>query len=151
MDNQAEDLADDLDNAEVERVGEGIQITFDSGILFGFDSDALKPEAQENLDLLLTSLEQYDSTNVLIAGHTDATGSDDYNQRLSERRAQSAARYLTGKGLDASRIQTDGLGETEPVADNDTEEGRTQNRRVEVAIYASDELQAEMQRRHGGR
>lgn len=150
MDEQAEDLMADLDNAEIERVGEGIQITFDSGILFGFDSDELKNDARSNLADLKASLEQYEGTDVLIVGHTDSTGSDDYNQNLSERRARSAARYLVEQGLTWDRIATEGLGETEPVADNATADGRTQNRRVEVAIFASEEMQKQMRARHGG-
>ncbi len=143
MDEQAGALEEDLEGASVERVGEGIAITFDSGILFGFDSDRLLPEAQSNLELLTQSLEDYPETNVLVLGHTDAVGADSYNQKLSERRAEAAARFLMGKGLEDARIERRGLGETEPVADNDTEEGQALNRRVEIAIFASEELQAE--------
>ncbi len=150
MDKQADELMTDLENAEVERVGEGIQITFDSGILFGFDSDELREDAKANLRDLRASLDEYEGTEVLIVGHTDATGSDEYNQSLSERRARSAARYLVDNGLTWERIKTEGLGETEPVADNTTAAGRSQNRRVEVAIFANEELQAEMKARHGG-
>ncbi len=150
MDDQAEDLMADLEDAEVERVGEGIQITFESGILFGFDSDELKQDARVNLGDLKASLAEYDGTEILIVGHTDATGSGNYNQSLSERRARSAARYLVEHGLTWDRIETDGLGEEEPVADNTTAAGRSRNRRVEVAIFASDALQAEMKARHGG-
>ena len=149
MDEQADDLVADLDNAEIERVGEGIQITFDSGILFGYDSDNLAEEAKANLRDLKASLAEYDGTEILIVGHTDATGSDDYNQSLSERRARSAARYLMDQGVPMERITTEGLGEVEPVAENTTAEGRSANRRVEVAIFASEDMQARMKARHG--
>src|SRR4029434_1677864 len=85
MDQQAEELAKSLPNAKVERVGEGILVTFDSGILFDVDSDALRTAARQNLQNLANSLQKYRRTNVLLVGHTDATGSDSYNQGLSER------------------------------------------------------------------
>ena len=150
MDEQAEELAEEIPDAEIERVGEGIQVTFDSGILFGFDSSELRDEARSNLSKLKTSLESYPRTDVLIVGHTDSTGDESYNQGLSERRARSAADYLVSVGLAADRIQTEGLGETEPVSDNESDAGRAQNRRVEVAIYANEELREEMKRRHPG-
>jgi outer membrane protein OmpA-like peptidoglycan-associated protein len=150
MDQQAEDLEDNLPGAAVERVGEGIQVTFDSGILFDVDSDALRPEAQSNLRELAVSLGDYEGTSVLVVGHTDATGSDEYNQGLSERRSAAARSFLVSAGLEAGRIEAVGLGETEPVASNESVEGRQENRRVEVAIFASEDLQDEMQRRYGG-
>ncbi len=150
MDSQAEDLQDKLPNARVERVGEGIAVTFDSGILFGFDSSDLQGAGQQNLSDLAASLEEYEGTEVLVVGHTDSVGSDAYNQGLSERRAASARSYLIGAGLEAGRVRAVGMGETEPIASNDTDAGRQQNRRVEVAIFASDDMQAEMLRRHGG-
>jgi len=150
MDAQADDLQDKLPNATVERVGEGIQVTFDSGILFDFNSSTLRSAARDNLRELAASLEEYEGTDVLVAGHTDATGAESYNQALSERRANAARDFLTGAGLLANRVQAMGLGEMEPVDTNDTEVGRQANRRVEVAIYASEQMQEEMLRRHGG-
>ncbi|MEX2472792.1 MAG: OmpA family protein [Gemmatimonadota bacterium] len=150
MDSQAEDLQDKLPNARVERVGEGIAVTFDSGILFGFDSSALQSAGQQNLRDLVASLEEYEGTEVLVVGHTDSTGSAEYNQSLSERRAAAARTFLIGAGLDAGRVRAVGMGENEPIASNDTEAGQQQNRRVEVAIFASEDMQAEMLRRHGG-
>lgn len=144
MDKQAAELEEELANAEIERVGEGIQITFDSGILFDFDSAALRPEARENLSTLATSLQDYPNTDVMIIGHTDSKGSDAYNQGLSERRAASAVDYLINRGVPADRITMLGKGESEPVASNDTEAGRQQNRRVEVAIYASEDYREEV-------
>lgn len=139
MDKQAEELAE-LEGADVERVGEGIMITFDSGILFGFDKSDLTTEAKLNLRKMGTTLNEYPDTEILIEGHTDADGSDDYNQGLSERRAQSVKSYLTTQDVDSSRMTTVGYGEHQPVADNSTTAGKAQNRRVEVAIYANEEL-----------
>jgi len=139
MDEQAEVLEEELPGAEVERVGEGIQVTFDSGILFDFDSYALRPEAREHLTNLAASLNEYPDSELLIVGHTDSSGADDYNQTLSERRADAAGSFLIRGGVLPSRVRTTGMGETEPVAPNDTEDGMQQNRRVEVAIFASEE------------
>ena len=146
MDQQAEELAKSLPNAKVERVGEGILVTFESGILFDVDSDALRPAARENLKNLADSLQKYRRTNVLLVGHTDATGSDSYNQTLSNRRASSAASYLASQGLSRPRVETSGRGELEPVASNDTERGRQENRRVEVAIFANEQYRDEAKR-----
>ncbi len=151
MDRKAEELERELENAEVERVGEGILVTFESGILFDFDSSRLRPEARANLRSLTESLEDFPGSELLIAGHTDSVGDEEYNYRLSERRAQSAADFLMTQGISGSRINIVGLGETEPVASNETEAGRQENRRVEVAIYASEEHQEEIVERHGNR
>lgn len=137
MDRQAEELARDLEDAQVSRVGEGIAVTFDSGILFAYDSAELTPEARSSLRRLADSLHAEGRTEVMILGHTDSDGSDSYNQQLSERRGTSAEDYLTSHGVAPSRVVSRGRGEAEPVASNQTEEGRQQNRRVEVAIYAS--------------
>lgn len=139
MDQQARELEQNIPGAIVERVGEGIQVTFESGLLFDFDSDVVRGSARSNLDELARSLERYDETNLLIVGHTDAVGTDSYNMDLSERRASSAARYLRSRGVDRE-IDTAGRGEREPVASNDSDSGRSRNRRVEVAIYASPEM-----------
>lgn len=145
MDKQAAKLEEELEDAEIERVGEGIQVTFNSGILFGFDSSELRPEARNNLRTLAQSLEEYPNTEVLVVGHTDAQGANDYNQRLSERRADAAANFLVTQGIARYRITTEGRGEVEPVATNETEDGRQQNRRVEIAIFASEEYREEVQ------
>ena len=139
MDEQAESLEEELPGAEVERVGEGIQVTFDSGLLFDFDSYALRPEAQEHLTSLAASLNEYPESELLIVGHTDSSGEEGYNQALSEDRAEAAGNHLVRGGVLPSRVRTMGLGETEPVTSNDTEDGMQQNRRVEVAIFASEE------------
>lgn len=138
MDQQAKELQQNIPGATVERVGEGIQVTFASGLLFDFDSDVIKPTAAENLRNLATSLDKYPNTDLLIVGHTDSVGTDAYNQDLSERRARSTAIYLAGQGVAPERLKTSGRGELDPVASNATAQGREKNRRVEVAIYASE-------------
>jgi outer membrane protein OmpA-like peptidoglycan-associated protein len=139
MDEQAAALEEELPGATVERVGEGIQVTFDSGILFDLNSYTLRPEARDRLTDLAASLKDYDDSEVLIVGHTDSSGAEDYNQTLSENRANAAGSFLIRAGVAPSRVKMIGLGETEPVAPNDTPEGMQQNRRVEVAIFASEE------------
>ena len=138
MDRHAAELERELEGAEVERIGEGIQVTFASGLLFDFDSDALRPESRADLTDLAQSLVDYDNTDLIVVGHTDATGEDAYNLALSQRRASSAAAHLVADGVRRSRIETEGRGETEPVASNESEAGRQANRRVEVAIFASE-------------
>jgi len=138
MDQQAKEIDQTVPGAEVERVGEGIQVTFDSGLLFDFDSDRIRPDAAANLNELANSLTKFPNSDLLIVGHTDARGEDAYNMNLSQRRANAASAYLQSRGVPASRIRTSGRGETEPVASNATDAGMQQNRRVEVAIYASE-------------
>jgi len=151
MDQKAERMAEELERGRIERVGEGILVTFDSGILFDFDSSVLRPEARENLASLARTLGDMTSdVELLIAGHTDSVGTEEYNYRLSERRAQSAADYLMTRGIPPARINIVGLGESEPVASNETAAGRQTNRRVEVAIYATDQYREEVRRRVGG-
>lgn len=144
MDQQAKALDQEIEGATVTRVGEGIVVTFDSGILFDFDQAQLRPAAQANLRELADNLRQYDRTDVLILGHTDSTGPASYNQTLSERRAMAAANYLQSLGVGAERVSTRGMGENDPVAENDTEAGRQLNRRVEVVIYADEEWRREV-------
>jgi outer membrane protein OmpA-like peptidoglycan-associated protein len=150
MDQQAKEIEQNVPGAVVERVGEGIHVTFPSGLLFDFASDVVRSNAATNLNSLANNLNKYDDSNLMIAGHTDDVGSSEYNQGLSERRAESAARYLTGQGV-ARHIATAGLGEREPIATNTTETGRQQNRRVEIAIYASAALQEQARQQANGR
>lgn len=140
MDKQAEELQRDLKDAKVERVGEGIKITFNSGILFDVNSDRLRPDAEANLKNLAKVLNKYADTEIMVQGHTDNTGKPDYNQKLSERRAGSVGSELTSAGVKRGRITESGMGEKSPVADNGTAAGRQANRRVEVAIWANDKL-----------
>jgi outer membrane protein OmpA-like peptidoglycan-associated protein len=150
MDQRAKDIEQNVPAAIVERVGEGIQVTFPSGLLFDFDSDVVRSNAATNLNELANNLSKYGDSNLMVAGHTDAVGSSEYNQTLSVRRAESAARYLTAHGV-SRYIATAGLGEREPIGSNTTEAGRQQNRRVEIAIYASAALQEDARRQAAGR
>ena len=141
MDKQAEEIRQDLKGAKVERVGEGILITFDSGLLFDYNSSSLKSATRENLTELARVLNKYDDTEILIQGHTDNKGSEEYNLELSNRRAQSVNNYLVRQSVSYTRLVTMGLGESEPIASNNTDAGRQENRRVEVAIVANKKLQ----------
>ncbi len=143
MDRQAEEIKQTVPGAEVIREGEGIIVKFDSGILFDVDQSNLKPAARTNIESLATSLKNNPETNILIVGHTDATGTDAYNYRLSERRAAAVKAYAQSQGISASRLTTEGRGETEPIASNTSESGRAQNRRVEIVIVANESMKAE--------
>ncbi|MCW3077861.1 MAG: hypothetical protein JWO32_2470 [Bacteroidetes bacterium] len=140
MDKQAAEIQNDVKGAKVERVGEGIKITFDSGILYDLNSAELKPVATENVTQLAKILNKYPDTEILIEGHTDNTGSDKINNELSVRRAESVAMSLRNQKIKESRITTKGYGSTQPIESNESAEGRTQNRRVEVAIMADKKL-----------
>jgi len=140
MDKQAAEMQRDLEGAEVQRIGEGIKITFDSGILFDIDKSDLRPVSQTNLAELAEILNKYPDTNILIEGHTDNTGTDDYNMTLSKDRAQAVALYLATVEVKSARFSTAGYGETQPIVMNDTPEGRQKNRRVDIAVIANDKL-----------
>jgi outer membrane protein OmpA-like peptidoglycan-associated protein len=150
MDDQAEEIERDLEGATVTRIGEGIKITFESGLLFDVDSSKLQSAGSTNLVNLAEILNKYDDTNILIEGHTDGTGSEDYNLTLSRNRAQSVANELEGVGVGSPRFTIMGYGEAQPVADNDTYEGRQANRRVEIAIMANDKLKDAAEKKAGG-
>lgn len=135
MDKQAEELRNDLKGATVERVGEGIKITFNSGLMFDFDSYTLTMGTQSNLTDLARTLNKYDDTNVLIEGHTDSKGSEEYNMTLSKKRSMAVEDYLIGQQVKSGRITTNGYGETQSISEVDE-----QNRRVEVAIYANKKM-----------
>ena len=143
MDQQAKEIRQNIPGAVVERVGEGLQVTFESGLLFDYDSDVIRGAARQNLSTLAASLEKYPNTDLMIVGHTDATGPDSYNMSLSERRAAAAANYLASQGVARARLRSTGRGEAEPVAANDTEANRQKNRRVEVAIFANQQLKTQ--------
>ena len=140
MDKQAAEMKQKVEDANVQRVGEGIKITFASGILFKTGSADLQPEAKQNVEKLAQILKEYPDTNILIEGHTDSDGTDAFNQKLSERRAQAVASYAQSIGVSSSRFQTVGYGESQPVAPNDTTAGKQSNRRVEIAVMANDKM-----------
>jgi outer membrane protein OmpA-like peptidoglycan-associated protein len=137
MDQQAKELQQNIPGATVTRVGEGIAVSFASGLLYGFDSTAVRQAAATNLQNLAASLDKYPNTDLLIVGYTDAVGTSAYNQNLSEERANSAKNYLATQGVSYSRMQAVGRGETEPISNADTEAARQLNRRVEIAIFAN--------------
>lgn len=141
MDKQAKEIKETLPGAEVERVGEGIKVTLKENMVnFGFDSSNLTAAAKANLDKLAEVLTNNPDTNINIYGHTDSKGTDEYNLNLSDRRAASVKSYLMSKGVASSRMMTMGMGEKEPVATNDTDAGRAENRRVEFAITANENM-----------
>ena len=143
MDKQAEEIEKTVPDAKVERVGEGIVVEFSSAVLFGFDQADLSADAKANLDKLVTVLNTYPDTNIEVQGHTDSKGSETYNQNLSVKRATSVSEYLVAREITAGRIITKGFGETLPEYDNETEDGRAQNRRVEFLITANEKMVAE--------
>jgi len=140
MDKQAAEMEKDLEGARIERVGEGIKITFDSGLLFDVNKAELKQASRTNLTNLSEILNKYPDTEILVEGHADATGTEEWNLELSKLRSQSVVNYLAGKQVRETRFTTMGYGESQPIATNETVSGRAANRRVEVAIYANDKL-----------
>lgn len=146
MDKQAKEIKETLPGAEVERVGEGIKVTLKENMVnFAFDKSDLQPLAKANLDKLADVLINNPDTNINIYGYTDSKGTDEYNLSLSDRRAASVKAYLISKGIASSRMNTMGMGEASPIASNDTEAGRAQNRRVEFAITANEKMINEAQ------
>lgn len=143
MDKQAAEIKKNVPNADVINAGEGLIVKFDSGILFDFNKADLKGEAKNNLTNLAGTMKQNLQTNILVIGHTDNVGSDSYNYALSERRASSVRDYLAIAGVSPSRITVSGKGMNEPIADNSTETGRAQNRRVEIVVVANDTMKQE--------
>ncbi len=143
MDKQAEEIAKTVPDARVLRVGEGIIVEFNSAVLFGFDESALSADAKYSIDKLVLVLDEYPDTDIEIQGHTDSSGSITYNQALSERRANAVTGYLISENVDVSRLTIVGYGETLPKYLNETEYGRTQNRRVEFLITANEKMRAE--------
>lgn len=143
MDQQAEEIREEIPDVNVERVGEGIIVEFTNDILFGFDSSVLTDQALENLDKLVIILNKYPDTDIEIHGHTDSSGSNEYNQALSERRAGAVATYLVNQAIPAERLAIIGFGEEQPKYSNETAEGRANTRRVEFAITANEKMRQE--------
>lgn len=134
MDKQQREI-EQIEGVDVERVDEDtLSVSFDSDILFAVDSASLSPESRDELDQFADVMNRYPKTAILVQGHTDSTGSDRYNERLSERRADAVVDRLSYGGVAADRMAAIGYGERHPVADNDTEWGRAQNRRVNILV-----------------
>ena len=140
MDKQAAEIRRDLKNAKVERVGEGIKITFESGILFDVNSPVLRQNAKNNVNDLAHILQKYENTNIRVEGHTDSNGSSEHNLELSKNRAATVSNQLQTQNVLGSRIQVVGYGEDQPTANNNSDVGRQENRRVEIAIFANNKL-----------
>jgi outer membrane protein OmpA-like peptidoglycan-associated protein len=149
MDKQAEELAKEMGDADVIREGEAIVIRFKEQVLFAYDRSDLNVAAQGSLDKLKAALIKYPETNILVIGHTDSKGTLQYNQTLSESRANAVSFYTSHNGINSNRLTTIGKGETDPIATNDTEEGSASNRRVEFVITANEKMKAEAQKETG--
>lgn len=144
MDKQAQKMEAELGKtATVERVGEGIKLTFNSQLLFDFGKTDLMESNKKDLQKLAVTLNEYKDTDLLIVGHTDDVGSESFNQTLSEKRAAAVSNYLASVGVSKSRLRIEGKGENQPAVSNDTEYNRSQNRRVEIAIYANEKMKTE--------
>lgn len=143
MDKQAEEIKNDIPDAKVDRVGEGIVIEFNNQILFGFDQSELSAPAKTNLDKLVVILNKYPDTNIEVQGHTDNTGATAYNQELSIRRASAVSAYLSRNSINSSRLNIKGFGETIPKYDNSNTDGQSQNRRVEFLVSANEKMKAD--------
>jgi outer membrane protein OmpA-like peptidoglycan-associated protein len=149
MDKQAAEIKNTVPGAQVQREGEGIIVKFDSGILFDIDKSDMKAAAKTNIDQLAASLKNNPLTNILVVGHTDNTGTAAHNMDLSIRRAQAVKAYAVAAGVSPSRLTTQGKGDTEPIADNTTLDGRTQNRRVEIVIVANEQMKKQAEQSAG--
>ncbi len=141
MDKQAREIDNALPGADVERVGEGIKLVLnENAIRFDTSKATLTTAAKANLDKLVTVFNEYPDTNIMIYGYTDSSGKVDSNLILSEKRAAAVQTYLTSKNIVATRFKTTGMGIADPIASNETPEGRSQNRRVEFAITANEKM-----------
>ena len=141
MDKQAREIDSAIPGADVERVGEGIKLTLnENAVRFDTNKSSLTAAAQANLDKLVTVFNQYPDTDIVIYGYTDSSGPADFNLKLSEQRAASVKTYLSGKGIVASRFTVQGMGIADPIASNETAEGKSKNRRVEFAITANEKM-----------
>lgn len=150
MDKQAEEIKKQVPNAKVERVGEGIEIEFESKVLFDYDQAGLKPAAKTSLNEFVAILKKFPDTNIEIQGHTDSKGSDAYNDALSQRRANSVMVYLIDRGIPNSRMNPKAMGERYPKYSNETAEGQSQNRRVEFLITANEKMVSDAEKEAKG-
>jgi len=152
MDKQAQQIEEEIPGAVVERIDDGIVVTFDenSGVYFDTNKYNINSDSEVLLNKLSGILMEYSDTNVVIVGHTDSTGADDYNMTLSKNRAYAVTNYFTQtKGLASSRFTTKWFGEDQPIADNNTVEGRSKNRRVNIAIVPNDKMKEDAQKEAG--
>ncbi len=152
MDRQAERIEEEIPGAEVTRVGEGINVVFneEAGVYFDTNKSNVKGTSATTLDKMAGILKEYPKTYILVEGHTDSAGPEDYNMKLSQQRAESVTNYLIAQGISLGRLTTKWYGEAQPRADNTTTEGKAKNRRVELAIVADEQLRQEAQQKTGG-
>jgi outer membrane protein OmpA-like peptidoglycan-associated protein len=129
--------------------GQAILVNLPEGVTFDVGSAALQPAFRATLDQIAQSMNQYPDSLIDVYGHTDSTGSEQFNQTLSESRARTVANYLSMQGVSGARVRSQGFGETMPVADNNTEEGRRRNRRVEIKIVPISQEQVQAARQQG--
>ncbi len=159
MDKQAEKIKNKIPGAEVQRVGEGIIVTFSEknpdgskmGVYFDFDKSDITPNSKLALDKLIQIFKEYPETNLLVEGHTDDKGADSYNLSLSERRAMAVGNYLKNQGILSSRLVINWYGEAQPKVENSSDANRAENRRVEFAITANDKMKDEARKEASGK
>ena len=151
MDKQAQKIEEEIPGAEVERVDNGIVVTFDegSGVYFATNKFNINQASQTTLNKLVGVFKEYPDTNILVVGHTDSTGDAAYNMELSKNRAYAVTNYLIGTGLSSGRFTTNWFGETQPMHDNNTVEGRAKNRRVNIAILPNEKMIEEAKQQAG--
>lgn len=142
MDKQAQKIEEEIPGAEVERVDDGIVVTFDenSGVYFDTNKYNINEDSKATLDKLIAVFKEYPDTNILVVGHTDSVGAEEYNMTLSKNRAYAVTNYFVDNGISSSRLTTNWFGETQPVEDNATAEGRAKNRRVNIAIVPNEKM-----------
>lgn len=142
MDKQAQKIEEEIPGAEVERVDDGIVVTFDesSGVYFDTNKYNINSASQATLNKLIGVFKEYPDTNILVVGHTDSQGSEEYNMTLSKNRAYAVTNYLSNNGISNGRLTTNWFGETQPMHDNSTAAGRAKNRRVNVAILPNEKM-----------
>ena len=151
MDKQAQKIEEEIPGAQVERVDDGIVVTFDesSGVYFDTNKYNINTDSQNTLNKLIGVFKEFPDTNILVVGHTDSVGADDYNMTLSKNRAYAVSNYLTKQGVNDARLTTNWFGETQPIHDNSTAEGRAKNRRVNIAILPNEKMIKEAKQQAG--
>ena len=142
MDKQAQKIEEEIPGAQVERVDNGIVVTFDesSGVYFDTNKYNINTDSQNTLNKLIGVFKEFPDTNILVVGHTDSVGADDYNMTLSKNRAYAVSNYLIKLGVNDARLTTNWFGETQPKHDNSTADGRAKNRRVNIAILPNEKM-----------
>ena len=152
MDKQAQKIEEEIPGAQVERIDDAIVVTFDenSGVYFDTNKYNINAASQETLNKLIAVFKEYADTNILVVGHTDSVGAEEYNMTLSKNRAYAVTNYLINNGVSSGRLNTNWFGETQPTHDNSTAEGRAKNRRVNVAILPNQKMIDDAKQQSGG-